>query len=191
MAADILQFLLTRRSVKPMLMGAPGPTPDQLDAILTAAARVPDHKKLTPWRFIVFEGAARATFGEALAAACLAEERETPSAMRLDTERRRFLDAPVVIGVISRTTETAGAPEWEQILSAGAACFNVCLAANAQGFASNWLTGWYAYSPAIRAHLKLSANERIAGYIHLGTAKEAPADRERPALTTIVTRYKG
>jgi nitroreductase len=191
MADAVLDFLLQRRSVKPMLMGAPGPTPAQLDAILTVGARVPDHKKLVPWRFIVFEGEARARFGDALAAACQAEEREPPSATRLETERRRFMDAPLIIGVISRTTETAGAPEWEQILSAGAACFNLGLAANAQGFASNWLTGWYAYSPGIRSHLKLAANERIAGFVYIGTAKEKPADRERPVLANIVSHYAG
>ncbi len=189
MSTDVLSFLLKRRSVKPVLMAEPGPSASQLEQILTAAARVPDHKKLAPWRFIVFEGAARARFGEALAAACQAEEKDPPSAMRLDMERRRFMDAPLVIGVISRVTPTAGAPEWEQVLSAGAACFNLCLAANGLGFASNWLTGWYAYSPAIKAHLKLADNERIAGFIYIGTAKETPPDRERPDLGRIVSRY--
>jgi nitroreductase len=186
---SVLDFLLQRRSVKPVLMGAPGPSASELDDILTAAARVPDHKKLVPWRFIVFEGSARAAFGDALAAACQAEEKEPPSAARLETERRRLLDAPLVVCVVSRTTATAGAPEWEQVLSAGAACFNLCLAANALGYASNWLTGWYSYSPAIRAHLTLAGNERIAGFIYIGSAKEKPTDRERPDLAAIVTRY--
>jgi nitroreductase len=188
MADSLLATLLSRRSVKPAQMQAPGPDAAQLQAILTAAARVPDHKKLVPWRFIVFEGEGRARFGEALAAACRVEEKE-PSPGRIETERARFLEAPLVVGVVSRTVESPGAPEWEQILSAGAACFNLCLAANAQGFASNWLTGWYAYSPAIRRHLGLAPNERIAGFIYIGTAKERPADRERPDLATIVTRY--
>lgn len=184
----VLDMLLARRSVKPAMMTGPGPDTAQLQLILRAAARVPDHKKLVPWRFIVFEGDARARFGEAIAAACVAEEKE-PTAMRLDVEKRRFMDAPLVIGVISRTVETPGAPEWEQILSAGAACFNLCLAANALGFASNWLSGWYAYSPSIRRHLQLMDNERIAGFIHLGTATEQPSDRDRPDLATIVSRY--
>jgi nitroreductase len=139
----------------------------------------------------VFEHEARATFGKALAAACVAEERDTPSEMRLETERRRFLEAPVVVGVVSRTVEMTGAPEWEQILSAGAACYNLCLAANGLGFATNWLTGWYAYSPAIRRHLQLAPNERMAGFIYIGTVTEPSADRERPALASIVTRYAG
>ena len=189
MPREILDFLLQRRSVKPVAMGAPGPSEAELAQILTAAARVPDHKKLVPWRFIVFDGSARARFGDVLAQACAAEEKEPPSPIRIETERNRFLDAPLVVGVVSRVNPHPGAPEWEQILSAGAACFSLSLAANALGYASNWLTGWYAYSPFVTAHLGLSANERIAGFIYIGTATARPEDRERPALATIVTRY--
>jgi nitroreductase len=189
MAHDVLDFLLTRRSVKPMAMQLPGPTPAELEKILTAAARVPDHKKMVPWRFIVFEGAARAKFGEVLAAACANEEKEPPSAMRLETERKRFQDAPLVVGVISRVVPHVGAPEWEQILSAGAACHNLGLAANALGYASNWLTGWYSYSPIVKERLGLAANERVVGLIYIGTAKDRPEDRERPKLEAIVTRF--
>jgi nitroreductase len=189
MTNQVLEFLLTRRSVKPVAMSGPGPSAAELHQILTAAARVPDHKKMVPWRFIVFQGDARARFGDALAAACAAEEKEPPSAMRLDTERKRFLEAPLVVGVVSRVVPHPGAPEWEQVLSAGAACFNLCLAANALGYASNWLSGWYAYSSHIKAHLALSETERIAGFLYIGTAKDRPEDRERPALTSIVTHY--
>lgn len=189
MSVQTIELLLTRRSVKPAMMTGPGPDAGELRTILTAAARVPDHKKLVPWRFVVFEGEARERFGHALAQACIAEEKEPPSQVRLGTERGRFLEAPLVVGVISRVTANPGAPEWEQVLSCGAACLNMCLAANALGFATNWLTGWYAYSPSIRAHLALAENERIAGFIYIGRAKERPEDRERPALDAIVSRY--
>lgn len=189
MSSQAIDLLLTRRSVKPAMMTGPGPDAAQLRTILTAAARVPDHKKLVPWRFIVFEGEARARFGNALAEACIAEEKEPPSEVRLGIERGRFLEAPLVVGVISRVTPNPGAPEWEQILSCGAACFNLCVAANALGFATNWLTGWYAYSPAIHTHLGLAHNERIAGFVYIGHAKERPEDRERPNLDAIVSRY--
>ena len=190
MPAAVLDFLLKRRSVKPAAMQSPGPTPEQLQQILTVAARVPDHKKMVPWRFIVFEGEARARFGDVLAEVCVAEEREPPSKQRLDIERGRFLDAPLVIGVVSKVTSHPGAPEWEQVLSSGAACFNLCLAANALGYATNWLTGWYAYSPGVNQRLGLAANERIAGFIYIGTATTNTDDRERPALETIVSRYQ-
>lgn len=189
MSQEVLDVLLKRRSVKPAAMMEPGPSPAQLETILTAAARVPDHKKLAPWRFVVFEGQARGEFGRVLVKACLAEEKETPSAVRLEAERSRLLRAPTVVAVISRHVPNPAAPEWEQLLSCGAACFNLCLAANALGFGTSWLTEWYAYSPHVRGALGLSSSERIAGFIYIGTAKEQQADRERPALAQIVSRW--
>ncbi len=191
MGQDTVELLLKRRSVKPAMLVEPGPSAAQLDTILTAAARVPDHKKLEPWRFIVFSGDARAAFGRVLLRACLAEEKQTPSAARLEMERTRLLRAPTVVAVISRVVPHPAAPEWEQILSCGAACFNLCLAANAMGFGTCWITEWYTYSSAVRAGLGLAQHERIAGFIYIGTAKEQQPDRDRPALTKIVTRWTG
>ncbi len=185
---SLIDFLLARRSAKPILLNEPGPDAAQLQQILTAAARVPDHKKLAPWRFIVFEGDARRTFGEVLAEACAAEENE-PSHIRLEAERSRLTRAPVVIAVVSRVVPSPGAPEWEQILSTGAACFNLCLAANALGFGTSWITEWYTYSPGVRSALKLADNERIAGFIYIGSEAEKQPDRDRPNLSDIVTRW--
>lgn len=189
MHQETLELLLTRRSVKATMLAEPGPTPDQLTTILTVAARVPDHKKLTPWRFVVFEGDARADFGRVLLEACAAEEKEPPSATRLEFERTRLLRAPTVVAVISRVTPNAAAPEWEQVLSCGAACLNLCLAANAMGFGTCWITEWYAYSAGVRAALRLAANEKVAGFIYIGTAHERQPDRDRPDLAAITTRW--
>jgi nitroreductase len=180
-----------RRSVKPALLGAPGPGAAEIDRILTVAARVPDHKKLAPWRFIVIEGEARAKLGKAAAEVCAAEEKEPPSPVRLDIERQRFLRAPLVVAVVSCLKPSPGAPEWEQVLSAGASCYNLCLAANALGYATNWVTEWTAYSPGLRKVLGLGEGERMAGFIYIGTAKEPPEERERPRLADIVTRWNG
>jgi nitroreductase len=190
MSPQALELLLTRRSVKPGMLGEPGPSPAQLTTILTAAARVPDHKKLVPWRFVIFEGEARAAFGDVLARACAAEENKPPSAIRLETERTRLMRAPCVVAVVSRVTPNPAAPEWEQVLSCGAACLNLCLAANAMGFATCWLTEWYSYSPAVRAALKVADNEKVAGFIYIGTAKERQDDRERPDLNKIASRWE-
>jgi nitroreductase len=189
MTADAVELLATRRSVKPDLLAAPAPSAAELDRILTIAARVPDHKKLVPWRFMVFEGDARAKAGELFAKACEAEEAVVPSPVRLDMERNRFLRAPLVIGVVSRVVPRPGAPEWEQILSAGASAMNLCLAANAMGYGTSWITEWVAYSPTVRAGLGLAENERVAGFVHIGTARSAPEERERPKLGDIVTRW--
>jgi nitroreductase len=188
MTNPTLDLLLHRRSVPANSLGEPGPSDAELTLILTAAARVPDHKKLVPWRFILFQGEARAAFGQVLAEACRNEEKE-PSAFRLETEAKRFLRAPVVIAVISRVVENPAAPEWEQILSAGAACQNLAIAATSLGYAVQWITEWYGYSESVRAALRLAANERVAGFIYIGTAKEKPDERERPDLADIVTAW--
>ena len=186
---SLFDFLAARRSVKPDKLTDPAPTADELNRILTAGTRVPDHKKLAPWRFIVFEGDARARMGVVFADACLREEKEPPSAVRLEFERGRFTRAPMVITAISSPKPNPGAPEWEQIMSAGAMCFNTCLAANALGFGTCWITEWIAYSPIVRATLKLSEHERIAGFIYIGHTAEKPQERERPAVADLVTRW--
>jgi nitroreductase len=190
MTNPTLELLLKRRSAKAALLTAPGPTAAELDTILTCAARVPDHKKLVPWRFIVFEGEARAKFGELLARTVAAEEKDTPSAVRLEAERGRLMRAPTVVAVISRVVPSAGAPEIEQLLSCGAAGFNLCLAANALGYGTCWLTEWYSFNNTISNALGLAANERIAGFVYIGTDSAPQEDRERPALADIVTRWQ-
>jgi nitroreductase len=187
----MLDLLRQRRSLKPDKLASPGPTADQLADILTIAARVPDHKKLAPWRFIVFEGAARAKLGEVFATACAAEDRDPPSHVRLDTERNRPQRSPTVVAVISRVVPSPGAPEWEQVLSAGAACFNMCLAANAMGYGTCWITEWVSYSPTVQKALGVGAGERIAGFVYIGTPTEKPTDRDRPDMAKVVSRWVG
>ena len=184
---DILNALLTRRSTPIKSLGAPGPSPIQMEQILSAASRVPDHNKLAPWWFVVFDGDARERFGAVLRRAYLLEDKEAAEA-KLDLEAERFLRAPLVIAVISRIKE-GKAPQWEQHLSAGAAAYNLCLAANAMGFGSNWLTEWTAYNPAVRDALGCDERDNIAGFIYIGTASEKPEERERPALSEIVNHW--
>lgn len=190
MRDTILDMLKQRRSVSAAKLGAPGPDANALNEILAIAARVPDHKKLAPWRFLTFQGETRTTFGAVLERICAEEEAEPPSEMRLQTERNRFLRAPVVIAVIASPNIPSVVPEWEQTLSAGAACLNLCLAANAQGFATNWITEWYAYSEGVAKALQLQEHERVAGFIYIGTAQEAPSERERPRLSDIVQEWR-
>jgi nitroreductase len=191
MENPVIAFLAKRRSVKPDRLVAPGPTEAELETILTIASRVPDHKKLAPWRFILIAGDARAKLGEVVAQACVAAEKEPPSHVRLDMERSRLMRAPLVVAVVSRVTPHRSAPEWEQVLSAGAACFNLCLAANALGYGTSWITEWIAYNKAVGAALGLSENERIAGFVYVGTPAERSDERERPALSDIVSRWPG
>ncbi len=184
---DILQTLLTRRSTAIKNLVEPGPSPEQIQKILSAATRVPDHNKLSPWWFILFDGDARRKFGEVLSKAYLSEDKEAAPA-KLVLEAERFLRAPLVIAVISRIKE-GKAPQWEQMLSAGAACYNLCLAANALGFGSNWVSEWTAYNEDVRAALKLDERDNIAGFIYIGTQNEKSEERERPELSTIINHW--
>ena len=189
MANPTLELLLSRRSAKAAELTEPGPAPQQLTDILTAAARVPDHKAQFPWRFIVFKGDARARFGEILAEVVQVEEADPPSEMRLETERQRLMNAPVTVAVISRAKDKPGVPEWEQVLSVGAACQNLVIAATAAGFGVQWVTRWYSYSKGVAEKLGLAEGERIAGFIHIGSQKEAQADRKRPILSDVVSEF--
>jgi nitroreductase len=190
MTNPTIDHLLVRRSVSVNALGEPGPSSAEIELILRAASRVPDHKKLVPWRFVLFQGEARAEFGKILAEVCKAEEKD-PGAFRLENEAKRFLRAPLVIAVISRVVKNPAAPEWEQILSAGAACQNLIVAASALGYGAQWITEWCGYSAGVRTALHLAENERVAGFIYIGTAKEKPDERERPVLADIVTSWRG
>ncbi|MEA1833580.1 nitroreductase [Methylobacterium durans] len=184
---ETLAFLGARRSVAPLRLDGPGPDAGSLDAILRIAARVPDHGKLAPWRFIVIADEARDRIGAVIEAAYRADHPEA-DADRLALERGRLAQAPLVVAVVSRAGPHAKIPEWEQVLSAGAATMNLCVAANASGFATAWLTEWYAYDRRILDALGLDPRERLAGFVHIGRASERPADRPRPDLAEIVTR---
>ncbi len=183
-----LGLLLSRRSGSAKAMAAPGPTPEQLRTILAAASRVPDHGKLAPWRFIVFEGGARERMGEVLAG-CIRADDPGASEERLGQERARFLRAPVIVAVVSRVREAIPIPEWEQILSAGAVCQNMLLAAHALGFVANWITEWCAYHPRAREAMGLKSGERIAGFIYMGTSAIPLEERVRPDIDSRVVWY--
>ncbi len=188
--AALMSLLETRRSAGMTMLGEPGPGEGELRRILALAARVPDHGMLEPWRFIVLAGPARQRAGAAIAqlyaienTAMEPERREKFTAI----VGRSLTYAPVVVLVVSRVDAEARVPAWEQELSAGAVCMNLLVAARASGFDATWLTGWAAYSPGVAKHFALAGNERIAGLIHIGTAREKPAERKRPDIESITT----
>jgi len=185
---DAVSLLTTRRSVKPIEMTGPGPSGPEVDTLLTIASRVPDHGKLTPWRFIVFEGEAREQAGAALAK-IFARKNPQATPDQIAFEEKRLARAPLVVAVISRAAPHVKIPEWEQLMSAGAAAMNLVTAAHALGYSANWITEWYAYDDEAKAALGVADHERIAGFVHIGTAMRPPEDRPRPPLETIVTRF--
>ena len=192
MSADVqnptIALLSARRSTPAIACAEPGPTPEQLDLILTLGARVPDHGKLAPWRFIVIEGEAREALDARLAAALKASDPDIGPG-RLAQQASQFSQSALVIGVVSRAGPHVKIPEWEQVLSAGAVCMNVVTAANALGFGAQWLTGWAAYAPEALAILGVGDSEKVAGFIHIGTPTQTLPDRPRPELSDVVTRW--
>lgn len=185
---DALTLLRTRKSPKIFDITTPGPSAAELDAMLAIASRVPDHGKLAPWRFVVFEGEARLRAGEAIAAV-FRQDNPDADAARTEIERTRLARAPLVIAVISKAGSHVKIPEWEQLMSGAGVATLLVLAAHAHGYAATWLTEWYAYDPRTRAALGLGENERIVGFVHIGTLAKPQDDRPRPALTDIVTRF--
>lgn len=156
--------------------------------MLTIASRVPDHGKLVPWRFIVFEGKGRLAAGEHIGAAFRLDHPDA-NLDALEMERMRLARAPVVIAVVSRAAPHVKIPEWEQVLSGGAAAMNLLIAAHALGFAASWITEWYAFDRRVLDAFGLKPHERIVGFVHIGTPQSACADRPRPRLDDIVTRF--
>jgi nitroreductase len=183
----VLDFLSNRRSNLSKAMSEPGPSEAELERILTIGMRVPDHRKLSPWRITVWQGAARARIGETLRALYVEDNPDHPQE-RQDFEAKRFLRAPLVLGVYYAPVDCLrGTPKWEQQLSAGAVCFNLCLAAQASGYGAQWLTEWYAYDDRARDALGLNEEEDVAGFIHIGTPTLNASPRARPDLSDIVT----
>jgi nitroreductase len=186
---ELMDFLALRRSAPVAALGEPGPAPAEVDALLKLAARVPDHGKLAPWRFLVFEGAAREAAGAVLEAAARKSQTQLPE-VGFALEAQRFTRAPVVVGVISKLVESPKIPEWEQRLSSAAVCLELLHAASAMGYAATWLTEWCAYDPEVAKAFGLTAPaERFAGFIYIGTAREPSPERVRADVGKLTTRW--
>ena len=181
---ETIRFLTRRRSASALSLTAPGPGVEDLAAILALAARTPDHGKLSPWRFIVLQGAAKATFVKRLEA--IAATR--PDAPKAEAKLGKIRVPPLTVAVVSRYTP-GEIPEWEQRLSAGSVCTLMVIAAHARGYGANWITDWYAYDEAAGRLMGLTTNERVAGFVHIGTAAQAPLERIRPDMNAIVSEW--
>jgi nitroreductase len=178
-----LALLARRRSSSAQTLRAPGPTPAQLDDLLRLAARVPDHGKLNPWRFVVIEGASKAQLVERLTELAALQANPTKAVAALAK-----LSAPPTTVMVVFSPKPPVKPLWEQELSAGAVCMTLLIAAEAMGLGANWITDWYAYEEQVRPVLGLQAGEQVAGFIHLGQPEDAPLERVRPDLSELKSR---
>ncbi|WP_277981107.1 nitroreductase family protein [Sphingomonas phyllosphaerae] len=184
-----LALLATRRSGKPRDLVAPGPTRDQLVAMIQLAGRTPDHGKLAPWRFVIVPDERRDAFAARLVGAYRAE-RPAAARLELDAMDQFARQAPALVVAFSSPRLESHIPLWEQELSAGAACMNLLHAAHAHGFAAGWLTGWPAFSDAVR-DLFGAAPERIAGFMFIGTPGRALEERPRPDPAALWSEWAG
>ena len=192
MKSDIklIDYLAVRRSIPAFQMCEPGPGKAEIEEILRLASRVPDHGKIAPWRFIVYRGEQRAHLGEELLKLALGTKPDLSEEM-IQVERARFTRAPVVVAIVSKAGPHIKIPEWEQLMSAGALCLNVILAANASGYVANWLTEWFAYDERAYPLLGVNPGEKVAGFIHIGSTTFPAIERPRPELADTVTWVGG
>ena len=187
-SAELLEYLLKRRSVKAEDLVEPAPSAEQLQQILSAASRVPDHGKLCPFYYLVFEGDARVQAGEILADAYIVANPDANEA-QLERERCRFTRVPLVVALIHRARMSKN-PQWEQMLTCGAAAQNFLLACNALGYGAQWLTEWYAYDDTVRRGFGLDEKDIIAGFMVVGSIAAQPEERDRPDLDVIVNHWE-
>ena len=185
---SLLQALDARRSVPSKQLGEPGPDAATLLRMLASAVRVPDHGKLVPFRFIHIHGDARHALGNHLAARTRALDPDAPDAA-VEKDRGRFSSAPDIITVVARLTPGHKVPEQEQLLTAGSVCFALLQAAQAFGFGAQWLTGWMAYDAHVAQLLGLTQNEKVAGFIHIGTPRLEAPERERPDPAALLSEW--
>lgn len=183
-----LDFLNRRLSVPSRQLGAPAPTPEQLDALLAASLRAPDHGKLMPARLLLIRGETRAKLGERLATIHRGIEPNAPEAA-FEKDRERYNFAPLIVAVIAHVQPDHKVPEQEQILSAGCVAYNLLLGAQGLGFGAQWLTGWAAYDADAALLFGLSAGERIVAFVHIGTAQESAPERNRPDVRELVSEW--
>jgi nitroreductase len=182
-----LDFLATRRSGRPRDMVSPGPETLELQRILEISTRTPDHGKLAPWRFVIVAKDQREAFAEILHAAYRIDK-DRPGRLEIEAIEQFAHQAPTLIVALHSPKESSKIPLWEQELSTGAACFNLLAAAHAYGYVGGWLTGWAAYSDAVRDAFG-AAPERIAGFIFLGTSGAELQERPRPDYDAVVSDW--
>lgn len=168
-------------------MIAPGPDATQLRTILSAAMRVPDHGKLAPWRFVVVPPEQRSALADLLVASLRAEKPDAHEA-EITAAADFAHQAPILVVVLSSVRREAKIPAWEQELSAGAACMTLLISAHALGFVGGWLTTWAAYNDTVRAAFG-GKDERIAGFIFIGSPARALEERPRPDYDSVVSDW--
>ncbi len=187
--SSLIAYLHTRRSGRPREMLEPGPDAAQLDQILDAAIRTPDHGKLAPWRFVIVRADQRDALSALLTQAYL---KEKPDAGRLEVEAMDSFarHAPALVVALFKPVIPSKIPLWEQQLSMGAACMNLLHGAHALGFVGGWITGWPSTNAEVAAAFGAEGEDRIAGFLYLGSPGRALEERPRPERAKVVQEWQ-
>jgi nitroreductase len=183
-----LAILDGRRSIPASQLAEPAPDPDTLLRLLRSAVRVPDHGKRVPFRFLRIAGDARIALSERVVARSLEIHPDIGEAA-LEKDRMRFLRAPLIVAVIAQQGEDAKIPASERFSTASCVCFALLQATQACGYGAQWLTGWPAYDREIRRTLGIGEDERVAGFIHIGTPRAEAPERDRPDPRGLLTEW--
>jgi nitroreductase len=186
--SSTLSLLETRRSAKPRELVGPGPTPEEMERILTIAARVPDHGKLTPWRFVTVGEDQRDAFGALLRQALVEFDPCATIAHHQKEDEFAHYQGQLVV-LVSAAVQDHKIPVWEQELSCGSAAMNLLLGAHALGYVAGWVTGWRTYSERVRQAF-CAPGERLAGFIFIGNPSRELEERPRPALSEIARSWQ-
>ncbi|KAF1026134.1 MAG: putative NAD(P)H nitroreductase YdjA [Burkholderia plantarii] len=185
--ADVLAGLLSRQSHWPL--SEPGPSDRELDAIFDTALRAPDHGRLTPWRFVLVRGAARGDLGEVLVRCADAREPDAPPGSN-DHRAQKAFAAPVVIAIAAALVPHRKVPEVEQLLAVGAAAMNLLNAVHLLGYGGFWATGVDSRDPDMHAALGFAENEKLLGFLFIGTPPDDAAPAKRPSRDAFVRELK-
>ncbi|WP_323117859.1 nitroreductase family protein [Burkholderia alba] len=185
---DPLQWLLSRQSCWPLSEPAPGD--HELDTIFDAALRAPDHANLRPWRFVVIRGAARHALGDVLVRLADARAPDDPPGSH-DHRRQKALAAPVIIALAAAVNRASKVPEVEQLLAVGAATMNMLNAIHMLGYGGFWATGADSYEADMHDALGFGPDERLLGFLFVGTPPARANRVVRPARDAFVREWRG
>ncbi len=175
-SVEVLDRLFHRRSAPAPTLTAPGPSPDEIDLLISIGLRVPDHGKIGPWRIVRFTPDSKAILVERL----IGLAQTQPEVKKAEAALTKMSTPPEALLVVSSPIQPHKIPLWEQQLSAAAVCQTLLIAAGAMGYGANWITDWYSYDAEAKTLLGLREGENVAGFIYLGTPSEPPLERDRP-----------
>jgi len=177
-----LTLIHSRQHISPKRLGDPGPNPEQVEKILTAAGAAPDHGQLTPWRVVIIPPQRRHLLAEAFADALVERDSEATEAQKREAREKAYRGPFLVMTIARLDPELGPAHPQERLISAGCAVQNMLLAAHAMGFGAGLSSGRALYSQRMRRLFELAEDEQPLCFMTVGTVTRGKSARARPAM---------